>query len=178
MAVQDMDVCVTEKITATKYRYMLGLGSNEYAEVRLPAIVDALLRECGALHLSPVCRTAPSHGKGPDYLNAIVSLESVLPPTNFRTLCKSIEASLGRVRPSDSCAADIDILAVWNQPEKTCAVAFIDEAYLQPMADAVLESLELYDGESPKTFKGFVCVPVILADQRVVGIQTTKLSSF
>lgn len=99
-------------------RYILSLGSNIEPERNLAAAVR-LLRERGTLiAASSVYVSAPfgDDRPQPDYLNAVVVLESELRPQDFlETVIRPIEAGLGRRRSADRFAPrtiDIDILLV------------------------------------------------------------------
>ena len=155
-----------------KYRYVIGLGSNYQPEQKFPAMVDALLESFGDIWLSPVYQTVSTVGYGADYYNAVASLTSFLSPRELRKECKRIEYELGRVRPSINCAADIDILACWDQPEPTCAQLFIEETYYQPQADSVLDQLGLCSRQVLETEDGIL---MHLADGRAIGRGTTLL---
>lgn len=168
-----MDVLLSDDVN--RRHYILGLGSNDHVEEKMAAMIEALLQEFNEILLSPVCQTAPSHGEGPDYLNAVVSLNSPLSFSDLRSTCKSIEARLGRVRPSAVCAADIDILAVWEKPEKTNAASFISEPYLQPLVDSVLQPLNLFSG-SRQAINEQSMVDILLSDGRQVGQQVVQLT--
>ncbi len=99
-------------------RYYLSLGSNIEPERNLAAAVQ-LLGEYGKfIAASTVFITAP-FGTGepqPDYLNAVVIVESGLAPADFKNeVIRPIEARLGRIRSRDRYASrtiDIDILMV------------------------------------------------------------------
>ncbi|CAM3760735.1 2-amino-4-hydroxy-6-hydroxymethyldihydropteridine diphosphokinase [Parendozoicomonas haliclonae] len=119
------------------FRYLLGLGSNESAEQHITAMIEALLVEFGVMCVSPVCQTPCAKGEGRDYLNAVVYLKSTLSPPEVRTLCKSIESSLGRIRPSSAVTADIDLLYSWDSGDRD-SYPVVAEAYLQPLIDSVL----------------------------------------
>ena len=155
------------------FRYIIGLGSNDRPEERVAGMIEELLKAFGEVCLSPVCRTEPADCDGPEYLNAVASVESALAPPEFRFFCKDIEARLGRVRPSSVCAADMDLLACWEQPSPTRARDFIQEAYFQPQADSVLAKLGLRCECSP-----ILCtetVSLALRDGRLVGKDTLQL---
>lgn len=99
-------------------RYYLSLGSNIRPEENLAACVR-LLRERGRLiTASPVYITAPvgTDEPQPDYLNAVVVIESDLEPVGFlRDVVRPVEQKLGRRRTRDRFAPrtiDIDILLV------------------------------------------------------------------
>ncbi|WP_196221569.1 2-amino-4-hydroxy-6-hydroxymethyldihydropteridine diphosphokinase [Sansalvadorimonas verongulae] len=158
-----------------QWHYILGLGSNENAADRMASMIAALIQECGGLLLSSVCQTAPDSGEGSDYLNAVGSVESSHSPEEFRSLCKSIETRLGRVRPSPVCAADIDILAVWEVPAATCAQAFVSEPYFQPLVNSLLLELDLYSGKHPVNNCDHKTVDILLPDGRTVGQQVVRL---
>ncbi|MCL6269969.1 2-amino-4-hydroxy-6-hydroxymethyldihydropteridine diphosphokinase [Sansalvadorimonas sp. 2012CJ34-2] len=157
-----------------KYRYVIGLGSNYEAEKKFPAMIGALLESFEEIWLSPVCKTTSTVGYGPDYFNAVASLTSALSPREFRKECKRIEYELGRVRPSVYCAADIDILACWDQPEPTYAQLFVEESYYQPQADSVLDQLGLCSKQVSDIPEG---VQMALPDGRLIGLDTVHLQA-
>ncbi len=139
-------------------------------------MVKALLDHFGEFWLSPVCKTAAVGVAGADYLNAVASMISPLHPQEFEQLCKSIESSLGRVRPSKVCTADIDLLACWDKPAPTSAQYFIEESYYQPQADRVLDSLGLYldNGEVSDVVDG---IKLELPNGMVIGQDTIYLQA-
>ena len=155
------------------FHYLLGLGSNDRAEEHLAGMVEALLGECGALWLSPVCRTRAAGGSGDDYLNAVVSVESALAPPDFRAVCKAIELQLGRVRSSERCAADIDILAFSEKPSLVKGEGLMAEEYLQPQVDCLLAKLGLRAGDGSCEFPNRVLLR--LSDGRGVGLDIVEL---
>ncbi len=122
-------------------RYLLGLGSNERAEQRMVAMIEALLVEFESLWVSPVCRTSAVGGDYADYLNGVVSFESSRRLSSVVLSCKTIEDVLGRVRPSSVCAADIDVLMSWEASALIVPQRFTTETYLQPQTDALLAAL-------------------------------------
>lgn len=97
-------------------RYFLSLGSNIHPERNLPAAVRLLEEHGRLLAASSVYRTAPfgTDEPQPDYLNAVVVLESAYKPAEFqREVIRRIEARLGRNRSRDRYAPrtiDIDML--------------------------------------------------------------------
>ena len=107
--------------------------------------IAALLAEFGGRPhwISPVCRTLAANDAPHDFINVVVSFESTRSPLAVKVACRQIEAKLGRVRPSIYCAADIDILAHWEQPRPTHAQQFVQESYLLPLVDNLLLGLGL-----------------------------------
>jgi 2-amino-4-hydroxy-6-hydroxymethyldihydropteridine diphosphokinase len=108
---------------------MLGLGSNLGDRLaNLQAAVDGLaavpgirVRQC-----SRVYETEPVGGPDqPDFLNAVVEVETGMEPAELLRECLAVEASLGRVRQErwGPRVIDIDIL--------TCGRREIDEPGLQ-----------------------------------------------
>ncbi len=162
-------------------RYLLGLGSNEQAEQRLVAMIEALLAEFGALWVSPVCRTRAVGGDFQDYLNGVVSFESSRRLSSIVLSCKAIEDDLGRVRPSPVCAADIDILACWDAAAVMPSQEVVTESYLQPQTDVLLAVL----GEGEQTLRcsfagAGACVETVAltrSNGQVLGIQPLLLRS-
>ncbi|MCS7220779.1 MAG: 2-amino-4-hydroxy-6-hydroxymethyldihydropteridine diphosphokinase [Anaerolineae bacterium] len=94
--------------------YLL-LGSNIEPERNLPAAVAHLSRFGCVRATSAVWQTAPiGRADQPDYLNAVVLLETPLSAQELReTAIAFVEAALGRVRTADKDAPrtiDVDIL--------------------------------------------------------------------
>lgn len=99
-------------------RYYLSLGSNIEPEANLAAAVRLLGEHGRMIAVSSVYISEPFGGDlgQPDYLNAVVVLDSALEPDEFhREVVRRVEAHLGRVRTRDRYAArtiDVDILMV------------------------------------------------------------------
>lgn len=100
------------------HRAFLTLGSNVDPERNLPAGL-ALLRPHGLTAISSVYETAPVGTRDHrPFLNAAALVVTDHPPVEFKlTVCRGIEAQLGRVRlPGDRFAPrtiDLDI-ALWD----------------------------------------------------------------
>jgi 2-amino-4-hydroxy-6-hydroxymethyldihydropteridine diphosphokinase len=57
--------------------------------------------------------SAPVGAEGPDFINAVVSLETQLPPEDILSICQNIENNFGRERPYINAprTLDLDVLA-------------------------------------------------------------------
>lgn len=110
-----------------EFQYYLGLGSNIEPELNLHRSIDLLGRDVLINAVSKVWETPSEGSAGPNFLNAVVSIQSRLTPDELKfQVLRPIESRLGRVRTSDKNAPrpiDIDILlvdgmvytdAVWN----------------------------------------------------------------
>ena len=90
----------------------LGLGSNLGDRLgNLQAAVDGL-HEADGLRVvasSRVWETAPVGPPQPDYLNAVVRIETDLSPADLLAACRRVEESLGRVRRERWGARTIDV---------------------------------------------------------------------
>src|ERR1700709_339077 len=79
-----------------------GLGANlgdakatlEAAVQKLRALPESAVHTC-----SSIWRTAPIDSSGPDYLNAVVQLETALSPLALLAALQRIELEHGRERP-------------------------------------------------------------------------------
>lgn len=104
-------------------RAYFGIGSNLGDRVaHLQFGVDGLAAEVGrVLALSPVYETEPVGGpEQPDFLNAVVVIETALPARDLLALAKSLEAAAGREPPVPGTRwgprpLDIDILMVGDE---------------------------------------------------------------
>lgn len=84
-------------------RAYLGLGSNVGdREAHLQSAVDGLAARAGRIvALSPVYETEPVGGPPqPDYLNAVVAVETLLTPRELLRVAKGLEAEAGREPPA------------------------------------------------------------------------------
>jgi 2-amino-4-hydroxy-6-hydroxymethyldihydropteridine diphosphokinase len=83
-------------------RVVIALGSNLGDRLdNLQGALDALFDSPGLsfVAVSPVFQTAPVGGPGqPDYLNAVLIAETLLPARAILERCQGVEASLGRTR--------------------------------------------------------------------------------
>jgi 2-amino-4-hydroxy-6-hydroxymethyldihydropteridine diphosphokinase len=99
-----------------EFQYYLGLGSNIDPENNLPSSIGLLRQYVSINAISAVWET-PSIGEaGPNFLNAVVRIGSILRPKELKyQVLRPVEAQLGRVRTIDKFAPrpiDIDILVV------------------------------------------------------------------
>lgn len=97
-------------------RFYLGLGSNlGDRERHLAQAVRLLSRAPGVTLLarSSLWESAPMGPPQPDYLNAVVEIETDLPPNHLLKACKDIERELGRLPDGPRWGprtVDIDLL--------------------------------------------------------------------
>ena len=104
-------------------RAYLGLGSNVGDRAaHLQFAVDGLAARAGrVVAISPVYETEPVGGPPqPDYLNAVVAVETALSPRELLGVAKVLEAEAGREPPDParrwgSRPLDVDILMVADQ---------------------------------------------------------------
>lgn len=127
-------------------RVVLGLGTNIGERVQnLQFAVDALrlVPDVRVTAVSPIYETAPvGFLDQPDFLNAVVLLETALSPQTVLGLCLGIEAAAGRVRKmrNGPRVLDIDVL-------------LYEGAYC--------DSAELTLPHPRMTQRGFVLVPLL-----------------
>ncbi len=102
---------------AGRTRAVLALGANLGDRRRsLQAAVDALHGYEGirVIAVSSLIETAPVGGpEQPDYLNAVVLVDTLLAPLDLLAACQQIEIDLGRLRAErwGPRALDIDLIA-------------------------------------------------------------------
>jgi 2-amino-4-hydroxy-6-hydroxymethyldihydropteridine diphosphokinase len=107
----------------TPRRAYFGLGSNlGDRAAHLQFAVDGLAARAGrVVALSPVYETEPVGGPPqPDYLNAVVVIETALPPRRLLEVAKALEAEAGREPPDPAKRwgprpLDIDVLMVGDE---------------------------------------------------------------
>ncbi len=102
-------------------RAVLSVGANLGDRLgTLQECVQAIggLRETDVLAISPVYETAPVGGPPqPDYLNAVLLIQTGLPPRDLLDAIHAIEAGFGRVRAErfGPRTLDIDIISYQGQ---------------------------------------------------------------
>lgn len=104
-------------------RAYFGLGSNlGDRTAHLQVGVDGLAAQVGrVVALSPVYETEPVGGPAqPDFLNAVVVIETALAARDLLTVAKSLEAAAGREPPEAGTRwgprpLDIDILMIGDE---------------------------------------------------------------
>lgn len=90
----------------------IGLGANlGNALSTLTQARDALAGLPGvrAVVSSPFYRTAPVDSSGPDYINAVVRLQTTLSPHNLLAALQKIEHDFGRERPWRNAPRTLDL---------------------------------------------------------------------
>jgi 2-amino-4-hydroxy-6-hydroxymethyldihydropteridine diphosphokinase len=95
------------------------LGSNIDPEINLRRAIRELTQYCIIKQFSPVYETQSEGSIGPNFLNAVVILQTPLQPNDFKfDILRKIEACLGRIRSVDKNAPrtiDLDILVFDKQ---------------------------------------------------------------
>jgi 2-amino-4-hydroxy-6-hydroxymethyldihydropteridine diphosphokinase len=85
----------------TSQRAYIGLGANEGDVIStLNAALEALrsLQQCAFAAVSPFYRSEPIDSEGPDYINAVVALDTFVEPYALLLALLDIELRLGRRR--------------------------------------------------------------------------------
>ncbi len=90
-------------------RAYVGVGANlGDAQQAVRAAVQRL-RALGPARASSLYRTAPVQAEGPDFINAVVELDTALPPFELLATLQAIEASFGRERPFPNAPRTLDL---------------------------------------------------------------------
>ncbi|MEK6221157.1 MAG: 2-amino-4-hydroxy-6-hydroxymethyldihydropteridine diphosphokinase [Chloroflexota bacterium] len=97
----------------------LSIGSNIDPEKNLPAAIKWLAENFSVTRVSSVWQTEAIGSGGPDFLNAVILIETALLETELKNIFfRWYEEKIGRVRDSNKNAPrqiDIDILIFNNQ---------------------------------------------------------------
>ena len=132
----------------------MGLGSNIDPDCHIPEAVECLREFMDVKAVSSAWQTPAVGSDGPDYLNAVVAVETDLPPSELKQeVIQHVEELLGRVRTVNKYAdrtIDIDILIIrthtldceiWSQPHITIPMAEIYPELRSPDSGETLASL-------------------------------------
>jgi 2-amino-4-hydroxy-6-hydroxymethyldihydropteridine diphosphokinase len=90
----------------------IGLGANlgdAAQQVRAAAQALSSTEGCEDLRLSPMYRTAPHEASGPDYVNAVATLQTRLTAPELLRLLQRLEAAAGRDRPYLNAPRTLDL---------------------------------------------------------------------
>ena len=90
----------------------VGLGANlGDPAAALAAAIDALnqLPQSRITRRSSLYRSAPVDAEGPDFVNAVVELETTFTPAQLLAALQRIEAAHGRERPSRNAPRTLDL---------------------------------------------------------------------
>lgn len=94
-------------------RAYVGLGANLGADLSATLTQAALrlaaLPGTSVVALSSVWRSAPVDASGPDFLNAVVALDTTLVPTELLDALQAIEQAHGRERPYRNAPRTLDL---------------------------------------------------------------------
>ncbi|MFO7577511.1 MAG: 2-amino-4-hydroxy-6-hydroxymethyldihydropteridine diphosphokinase [Pelovirga sp.] len=133
-------------------RAFIGLGGNLGDPLRCFREVRQSLSTAPATLVvasSPLYRTAPVGGPAgqPDYLNAVIELQTALPPNQLLTFCRHLEQSAGRRRTVrwGPRTLDLDLLFVGDRvlstPRLTLPHPRLHQRrfVLQPLCDLAAE---------------------------------------
>lgn len=104
---------VTSALSAVpRHRAFIGLGGNlGDVQARLRAAVAGLQGLPGTRveAVSPLYRTRPVESSGPDYLNAVVALQSCLGPRELLRALQALELAHDRERPYQNAPRTLDL---------------------------------------------------------------------
>lgn len=93
-------------------RWMLGLGANlGDARGALERTLSRLRQhsDLQVIAVSSLWRSAPVGAEGPDFLNAVLAIDTALAPQAMLTLAQSLESEEGRVRPHRNAPRTLDV---------------------------------------------------------------------
>ena len=93
-------------------RWMLGLGANlGDARGALERTLSRLQQhpDLQVIAISSLWRSAPVDAEGPDFLNAVVAIDTALAPQAMLMLAQSLESEEGRVRPHRNAPRTLDV---------------------------------------------------------------------
>ena len=107
----------------TGERVFVGLGANlgdAQATLKHALVALAALPQTRLVAQSALYRTAPVLASGPDFINAVVELQTALPPLQLLQALQAIEAAHGRERPYPNAprTLDLDLLLYGQRVEQ------------------------------------------------------------
>ena len=91
---------------------LVAIGANlGDAKARVQAAIEALgqLPQSRCVRASPLYRTAPFQAEGPDFINAVVMLETRLSAPDLLCALQTLEQAAGRERPYPNAPRTLDL---------------------------------------------------------------------
>ena len=132
---------------ASVARAYIGLGANlGDARAALASAVQELaaLPDTRVVALSSLYRTAPIDSSGPDYLNAVAAIDTVLAPEALLDRLQAIETGHGRERPYRNAPRTLDLdLLLHGDAVRATARLTVPHPRLHQRAFVLLPLLEL-----------------------------------
>lgn len=120
----------------------LSLGSNIDPEANLPKAIQKLSSIIEVVAVSSIWQTPAVGFEGEDFLNAVVAIQTLLPPDSLKyEIIRPLETLLGRTRTREKFSSrtiDIDILLypdelvdeeLWFQPHLAVPLAELNPEY-------------------------------------------------
>jgi 2-amino-4-hydroxy-6-hydroxymethyldihydropteridine diphosphokinase len=132
---------------AAKVEAFIGIGSNlgdSRSHVGNAILQINLLPHTGVTGQSSLFQTAPIDADGEDYINAVVRIETALPPDQLLAELRALEDAVGRERPYPNAprALDLDILLYGRQKIATPALT-VPHPRLTQRAFALIPLLQI-----------------------------------
>ena len=131
----------------TPVRAYVGLGANlGQPRQALDRAIDALaaLPGTSVVAQSSRYRSAPVQASGPDFVNAVVALDTTLEPQDLLAALHRIEAAQGRERPFHHAPRTLDLdLLLWGEHCQTGPTLTLPHPRLHLRAFVLVPLLEL-----------------------------------
>lgn len=100
------------------HRVWIGLGANlgeRAAHLRAALVGMGALPGTRVLRISPLYRSAPVDAGGPDYLNAVAEISTLLAPQPLLQALQALEQAAGRERPYRNAPRTLDLdIVLWG----------------------------------------------------------------
>ena len=130
---------------AVKAFVALGANLGDPAASVLRAIIDiAAIKGVSLLKRSSLYRSAPVQSSGPDYVNAVVEIETVLSAPDLLAALQRIERLAGRERPSRNAPRTLDLdLLIYGDARVESAALVVPHPRLGERAFVLLPLAEI-----------------------------------
>ncbi|MFN3570724.1 MAG: 2-amino-4-hydroxy-6-hydroxymethyldihydropteridine diphosphokinase, partial [Polaromonas sp.] len=117
-----MPVCAPGEESTSLVTAYVALGANlGDAQAAVRQAMDALdrlplsrvLRRSSLYRSAPVARDSAGRADGPDYINAVVALDTRLPALDLLDRLQALELAAGRERPYPDAPRTLDLDILW-----------------------------------------------------------------
>ena len=125
-------------------RAYVGIGANLGDALATVRLAVERLRPLGLRRLSSLYRSAPVDAAGPDFVNAVAEVDSLLAPISLLRELQAIEQDFGRERPYRNAPRTLDLdLLLHGEQRMTSELLTLPHPRLHERAFVLLPLLEL-----------------------------------
>jgi 2-amino-4-hydroxy-6-hydroxymethyldihydropteridine diphosphokinase len=131
-------------VSGAPQRAYVGIGANLGDAAQTVRAAAERLQPLGLVRLSSLYRSAPVEASGPDFINAVAEIDTVLAPPELLRALQAIEQDFGRERPYRNAPRTLDLDLLLHGDERLASAPLtLPHPRLHQRAFVLLPLLEL-----------------------------------